>query len=154
MPRSINDATKADGDGAETLAMMHECVSGRTSLSPFRLLITEERDPKREPVLSQGFPGRQLFRTSGIFTFDSTFVLRNDRTCVSSGAQVIWALVSWALGTKALSLHSGIYFCPLVFQIRTETMAAAKETTENAARFCSSCFTLPLPAPHRKPRNT
>lgn len=51
-------------------------------------LITEEWDPKRdphEPVLSQG---RQLFHTSGIFTFDLRFVLRNNCTCISSGTQV------------------------------------------------------------------
>ena len=108
----------------------------------------ESKHDPYKPIPSQGFPCCQIFHTSSIFIFDMRFVLRNDCTWVSSEAQLIWAL-----GTKALSLHGGIYFCLLAFKIRKKSVTVAKQRTENRARFCHSYFTLPLPAPHRKPQN-
>lgn len=90
-------------------------------------LITEERDAKHNPqesIPSQGFPCCQLFDTNSIFIFDMRFVLRNDCTCVSSEAQVIWAL-----GAKALRLHVGFYFCLLAFKIRERDSSQAEDRT-------------------------
>lgn len=76
----------------------------------------------RSQFQARASPCCQLFDTNSIFIFDMRFVLRNDCTCVSSEAQVIWAL-----GAKALRLHVGIYFCLLAFKIRERDSSQAED---------------------------